>query len=259
MRYPSFCKSAATLGFCCAVSGVAQADILTFDFTGRLTIAGLVDYGGGVQQFDIIAYQPISASLSYDTASGVGSSGLSMTTDTLFFGAPMQFHDITMTHRPGTNLIDGQVLVDWNLTQDIQVLVEWDATGLMNAIDYGLQVGDKLSGTNLYRDANGDQMWDASEWVADIGSATPHADVLMQMEGYGPYTLQGPAPLAATSGSPGITDPTSPFYGVYGFFDIGSGNSMYVTSVTAVPVPAAVWLFGSGLLGLFGMVGRSRG
>lgn len=253
MKHQTFCRSLAAMGFCLAVTGVAQADILTFDFTGRLTIVG-----SDGQNPMIIAYQPISASLSYDTANGVGSSALSMTTDTLFFGWPMRFHDITMTHQQGTNLINGQVLVDWNATNNIQVFVQWDATGLMNAIDYGLQVGDKLSGTNLYRDANGDQVWEASEWVADIGSATPYSDVLMQAEGYGSHLLQGPAPLAATSGSPGITDPNSPFYGIYGYFDIGSGNSMYVTSVSAVPVPAAVWLFGSGLLGLIGMARRNR-
>lgn len=253
MKHQNFTRTVATLGLCLTLSNVAQADIITFDFTGRLTIAA---WDG--QAVSVVSYQPINASLSYDTVSGLGSSALSMTTDTLFFGLPMQFHDITMTHQSGTNLINGQVLVDWNLNNNIQVFVEWDATGLLNAIDYGLQVGDKLSGTNLYRDANGDLVWDASEWVADIGSATPYSDVLLPVAGYSGADLQGPAPLAATSGSPGITDPLSPFYGIYGYFDIGSGNSMYVTSVSAVPVPAAVWLFGSGLLGLIGMARRSR-
>ena len=245
MKYQSFGRTVAALGFYLTASGVAQADVLTFDFTGRLTIAG--------ENGQIVSYQPIDASLAYDTVSGLGSSGLSVTTDTLFFGYPMQFHDITMTHQPGTNLIQGQVLVDWNLNLNISVDVLWDATGLLNAIDYGLQVGDKLSGTNLYRDTNGDQVWEASEWVADIGSATPYSDVLLQAG-----DLQGPAPMAATSGSMGITDPSSPFYGIFGYFDIGSGNSMYVTSVSAVPVPAAFWLFCSGLLGLAGMARRKQ-
>ena len=35
-----------------------------------------------------------------------------------------------------------------------------------------------------------------------------------------------------------------------------SGLTTYNMSITAVPVPAAVWLFGSGLIGLFGVVRR---
>jgi hypothetical protein len=41
--------------------------------------------------------------------------------------------------------------------------------------------------------------------------------------------------------------------------DIGSGNSMVVTSVSAVPIPAAIWLFGSGLAGLTWTARRRRG
>jgi hypothetical protein len=40
--------------------------------------------------------------------------------------------------------------------------------------------------------------------------------------------------------------------------DIGSGNSLTVLSVNPVPVPAAVWLFGSGLIGLIGIVRRKK-
>jgi len=35
-------------------------------------------------------------------------------------------------------------------------------------------------------------------------------------------------------------------------------NSTYGTDVSAVPVPAAVWLFGSGLIGLVGLVKRKK-
>jgi hypothetical protein len=40
--------------------------------------------------------------------------------------------------------------------------------------------------------------------------------------------------------------------------DIGSGNSMVVTAISGVPVPAAMWLFASGLLGLAGVTRRRR-
>lgn len=246
MRIPALTRAFSTLSVCVLLSGAAHADILTFDFTGRLTIA---DSGGGV-----IGYQPLDASLTYDTANGIGTSALSMSSDSLFFGYPFLLHDITMSLQAGSNMIIGQVLVDWNNNNDMPAHVEWDATGLLNAIDYGLQVGDKLSGTNLYRDANGDNVWEASEWVMDIDSATPYSD-LLQVPEWSNTSPQGPAPLAATSGSLGLGDDT-PFPGIRAYFDIGSGNSMYVTSVTAVPVPAAAWLLGSGFIGLLCLVRR---
>ena len=41
--------------------------------------------------------------------------------------------------------------------------------------------------------------------------------------------------------------------------DLGHFVTVSVTSVSAVPVPAAVWLFGSGLIGLVGVARRNRG
>lgn len=237
-------QSACAMGLCFALPAVSQADIITFDFTGRLVVAfqnGSIIYNAGQ------TYTPISASLTYDTAVGLGQSGLSITMGNFFLNMPATFHDITMNRQASTNLFTGQVSVNWGPNMNMPLHVEWDATGLLNAIDFGLQAGDKLSGTNLFRDANGDHVWEASEWMADIHSATPYSDSLQP----NPSLWQGPAPLAATSGSLGLGANT-PFPGVRGYFDIGSGNSMYVTSVTSVPAPAAAWLLGSGILGLAG-------
>ena len=96
-------------------------------------------------------------------------------------------------------------------------------------------------------------------------SATPHSDVILSDPFnlfYG-YPLEGPAPLAATSASLGLGYDINgnyiggtPFDGIRGLINIGSGNSLVVTSV--VPVPAAVWLFGSGLFGLIGIARRRK-
>jgi len=243
----------------CLLPATSQASIINFDFTGRLIVA---DSLGGVMYNNGLAYTDISASLTFDTVTGVGgnsaSNALSITMNGAdFFGAPPTFHDVSMTRQGTSNLIDGVILVDWNGNYDMPLYIEWDATGLFNAVDLGLQTGDVLSGTNLYYDTNGNGVYDLGidTYRADIGSAIPYSDTLT-----GPLPAffggggGGPAPMAATVNSIGLT--TGPFPGIKGYFDIGTGNSIHITSVSAVPVPAAVWLFGSGLLGLIGVARR---
>jgi hypothetical protein len=214
----------------------AAADIYTFNFTGRMTVAfdsGEVIYGGDPTHF--LGYQtPIGASLTYDTETGFGDSPLSLTVDLAFFGEPVTFHDITLAQIGTSNLFDGQLLADWNTSYNMPVHVEWDAMGLLSAIGSGLmQVGDKISGDVLLRDPNGDQSY-SEIVIASLGSATPYSDTLIAGTG---VPLQYSAPLAATSGSLGLAEGT-PFAGVRVYLDIGSGNSMYVTSISAVPEPA---------------------
>ena len=217
-----------------ALPQISNADIINFDFTGRLSI--------GDPGYGLVANQPIAASFSYDTVSGIGNSSLSITTDQLFFGVPMTFHDVSMSRIGGSNLIDGTVFVDWNANNNMLAHVEWDASGLFNAIDVGLQAGDTISGTNLIRNGS---------IIADVNSATPYSDLLTGQSEFISY-----APLAATSNSQGFGD--GPFIGIVAYFDIGSGNSLHVTSISSVPVPAAVWLFGSGLIGLIGIARRKK-
>ncbi|GAB4510953.1 MAG: hypothetical protein Tsb0026_13480 [Sulfuricaulis sp.] len=202
------------------------------------------DYPNGLPQ------TPIAASLTYDSNIGISSSAITITIGE-WFGSPAVAHDLTTLSMNGT-LIDGQLLGDWAGNYDIHILFQWDAAGLINAINYGLEVGDKLSGNSLYRDYNHDRVYDPSELLTDnLGSATPYSDTLISGMG---LPLQEYAPLAATSASPGMID--GPFPGFKVYMDVGSGNSMYVTSIESVPLPGAVWLFGSGLLGLIGMARR---
>lgn len=241
------------------MAGPVSAAVYEFHFTGQYT---LLDPAG-----NFMDQQPIGSTLTYDDNSGAGFSA-DLTIDNFdTFGATASIYDISLQRHAGTNLILGNMLADWNGNNGVPISMVWDGTGLFNAIGYGLQAGDVISGTYLKRNGN---------IVADVGSATPASDSL----GLG----QGPAPLAVTtlntttlctvgsdclgdafSGGAPFTDDGiggSPlvdgyFTGLNVNFDIGSGNSLTVLSVTEVPVPAAVWLFGSGLLGLLGL-GRRR-
>jgi hypothetical protein len=242
---------------------LAQADLITFDFTGRLTVINSAGYvlanADAAGSIDPWGYQtPITATLTFDTTTGIGSSNI-QTATLSFFGLTGYFHDADFTQQQGTNLLDGTILADWGLESNMTSLIQWDATGMINAINYGLQVGDKISGTTLYRDFNHDGQYDASEIiVSDLGSAIPYTDgglLAYDSESLW-YPNQGPAPMAATVNTIGLID--GPFPGMIPYLDIGSGNSMYVTSIQAVPLPAAVWLFGSGLLGLVGLARRRR-
>jgi hypothetical protein len=234
-----------------ALPGVASADIYTFNFTGRMTVSGGANViTGGTTEFD--NYQtPISASLTYDTVTGLGSSSLSLTTSHLFLGFHPTFHDISMSRIGTSNLFSGGFLTDWGSESNMTTLIEWDATGFLNAVNSGqLQVGDKISGDVLFRDVNNDQTY-SQVVISSLGSATPYADSLvadaMTANGDTPnlYVPQYHAPLAATSGTLGLT--SGPFAGVKVYMDIGSGNSLYVTSITAVPEPESWAMLLAGL------------
>ena len=73
------------------------------------------------------------------------------------------------------------------------------------------------------------------------------------------YEISGIAGLTADSfnffADPGPGSTAGPFLSVARFQDTPGGGSDFVG---AVPIPAAVWLFGSGLLGLVGIARRRR-
>lgn len=243
---------------CFALPITAQSAIIGFHFTGNIMVA---DPTGGIIYNDDylgtrVPLTPISATLNYDTDTGIGGSNMSIQMAGGFWNDPVTFHDITLQHNAGTNSISGNILVDWMGNNNMPLHIDWDATGFLNAINIGLQVGDTISGTTLKKDTNNDGSFDT---FINVFSATPYSDSLLPLF----ETPEGPAPLAATSASLGLGYDINgnyiggtPFDGIRGLVNIGSGNSLTVTSVSAVPVPAAVWLFGSGLIGLIGIARR---
>jgi hypothetical protein len=257
--------SIAAAGVAVLLSTSVSADVITFAFTGKYT---LVDPTGVVMD-----QQSISSTLTYDSSSGSGTSPALTINNFDTFGHTASIYSISLEAVSGTNYMVGNMLADWNINFGVPISMIWDATGLNNAINFGLVVGDVISGTDLIRDSN---------VIFDVSSATPASDGLSFLSG----TLnQGPAPLAVTTlnttmlCSPGVdcignqlsggytsTDDgiagspmiDGPFTGLNVNFDIGSGHSLTVLSVTSVPLPGAVWLLGSGLLGLIGISRRKK-
>lgn len=257
-QHPILCRS--VMGLIISLPLNAQSQIIDFHFTGNLLVADV--YNSIIYNNDEYgnpqALTPIAASLEYNTQSGIGGSNLSIQMSGGFWNTPATFHDISLEHDTGTNTIRGNILVDWNGSYNMPMHINWDATGFLNAIDYGLEVGDTISGSTLKRDTNNDGVFDQ---FTNVYSQSPYSDTLLAEAGLG--VVEGPAPLAATSASLGLGYDIygnyvggTPFDGIRGLINIGSGNSLTVTSVSTVPVPAAAWLFGSGLLGLIGMARR---
>lgn len=248
-----------------AWSSAALADVYTFNFTGRMTVAAgnnvlqNIAFDNDTQEWIPGDYQmPISAALTYDTVTGLGGSPLSVTLANFFYGQPTTFHDITLSRIGTSNLFNGQMLVDWATSLNMPTQIEWDATGFLNAVNSGvLAIGDKISGDVLLRDMNNDGTYnklDPTEVIiASLGSATPYTDTLIAGTGVIP---QYHAPFAATSGTHGFGTGT-PFIGIQTYLDIGSGNSMYVTGIASVPEPETWGMFLAGLV-LLGFSTRGR-
>jgi len=252
---------------------IAVSAIYEFDFTGRLTVlngggeiisdrnsAGVLDPYG--------AQTYISSTLTYDDTLRSGSLGLTIAPFEFLIPGNTVIHDIEFQNLTD-NLLIGNMLVDWGGSSNIELTTIWDASGFFNAIENtlgGLQAGDVISGNKILR---GGIILDDN-----IGSATPATDGVNSVwvsDGTNndliSYTVeQGPAPIVMTTwnysdgslyddGIAGSPLTGGPFPGFNINLDIGSGNSLTLTSVNSsvVPVPAAVWLFSSGVLSLIGI------
>ena len=139
-------------------SNASRASLIEFHFTGQLTV---LDLGGG-----LVNQTGVDSTFSYDTNLGVGSGDLVVSPIT-FFGMPLSIYDISMQD-VGGNLLLANMLADWGPNIGLPVSMVWDATGLINAIDLGLQAGDVISGTTMKRN---------DVFFADVGSATPASDI----------------------------------------------------------------------------------
>lgn len=263
------------------VASSSHAATIDLVWDGRLTLVNntgdvVIDsqYAGTFGPSDPGSQVPIQGTLSFDTSDPINTATMSIGGFN-YFGSAVSIHDINflVTSDPitGRLLAVGNMLADFGPTLGIPVSTVWDIEGIYNALinPYGLQAGDTIINNQLLRGG--------SILVADLDSALPATNGMIAGTS-GHVLMQWPTPMAATTwnttdlcapSSPGSgeclgVNPTGglpliadtiagspmidgPFPGMSVSIDVGSRG------MAVVPVPAALWLFGSGLLGLVGM------
>ena len=242
-------------------------------------------------------YTPLTGTLSYDTSVGSGTMTMSpfeWGSSPIPFEA--QSVDLVDIDGPGGDTLAlGNALFSWGGTSDIPVSIVWDIAGLQSAIDAGLSNGEVVSGVGAEPASDGIYITDnlfiwtglglgpggapgylalgptpiaTTTWNtslapgctlganADFSNNTGGGCMGVDPSGALPLVLDTAVSVGDyTPGQQGIGGspmPDGPFQSHNFNFDITS------LTVTSVPVPAAVWLFGSGLLGLIGVARRKR-
>jgi hypothetical protein len=184
----------------------------------------------------------ISGSLNYDTTSGTGTG----TVAGFDWGnaGTWQIHDLVLqgvgdgAGGPG-DLILGNFLYDWNSNVNVPGTIVWDASGMLNAGSN--PPGGLISGNGALPASNG----------LDLNAG--HV-----------YPI-GPSPLASTTldsalpivddGVAGGVFTAGPWLGFNANIDV---TSMQLPAVASIPLPASLWMFGSGLIGVLGLAGRKQ-
>ena len=285
---------ALTLGSAVVIPQTASAAILDFDWSGFFTM--LDANGNALDNTSIArgnkSHTAITGTMSFDTATGAGTATL-VPFD--FFGnppsQPASATGITMQAigdgfgGPGT-LVLGNMLFNWNGSYGIPVSIVLDAAGFFtNGATAATPASDGTYTSSGYLNLGPVPMATTS-WnvhnspdcglagnstttagggcmgVSPSGGLPLVADTRLNSNksytGPNVYGIGGvpmwDGPFAGFNANFDVTGltPTGSRTGTIGPFPVGP----YPSNGSPVPVPAAVWLFGSGLVGLVGVARR---
>jgi len=289
-------KSTVSIAILAAITAApTQSAILNFDWNGNFTMLSTDNFAGGkfiynadADAAEIAAYYagepynyyagtrtPISGTMTFDTVIGSGSATIEPFD--FFEGGPIVAHDITLQSigdgfGSHGSLLLTSMLANWNNT-DIEVQLVWDAAGLFSAFP-GMQQGDTVDQLSCADVGSGCVVAGSENAYSGISKnpqyypmgAIPVATTTYNVNnagtdiGGGVFTTQGgsgPIEVAYANDDDIAGTPldNGPFTGYSASFDM---TSVTLTSivVSEVPVPAAIWLFGSGLIALSGFSRR---
>lgn len=189
----------------------------------------------------------ITGTFTIDTQTGSGS----MTVNPFHFcsAGDLQIHDFTLqavgdgSGGPGT-LIVGAYQWDWNGNDNVDTGIVFDAAGFLSAAVGGLGPGDSVSGTGSLPASNDLAIMKYPIGPAALATTTYNTD----------YQNSGIPAISGDDGIGGSPMDSGPFQNLY--FNLDIASMQVVIDTATVPVPATLWLFGSGLLGLLGIARR---
>ena len=248
-------------------SASVSADLITGTFTGAFTLLS-PDGTAALNNGDASGAPwygnrtPVTGTMSFETDTGAGSAVIPPFS--FFAGGPATATTISFqaigdgAGGPGP-LVLGNMGFNWSGTNGIPVSIVLDASGFFGAVGGGLTTGDTISGVGALAATDGFLFGAKASYTLPLGPS-PMVTTTFDTTTIGGAGLgtnpSGTLPLTddGIGGSPMVA---GPFPGFNANFDF---TSVTITSYTptAIPVPAAVWLFGSGLLGLVGVARRKK-
>ena len=259
-------SAAVATALSAAVAAPAQAVVIDMNYSGLFT---MLDSGGTQLQNTSYPYYgdptwgyglrtQISGTMQFNTDTGAGSGTVN----------PFEFYNGGQAVASGVemqaigdgaggpgSLILGAMTFSWN-GSDISTQIVLDGAGLFAEMPT-IAVGDVYDDVSCA--ASGACALPASDGIKKgkypIGPAPIATSAFNTVGQTGFGTTIGQLSLGSDDGIGGSPMDNGPFSGFNANFDM---TSITVTGISSVPVPAAVWLFGSGLLGLVGVARRRK-